>query len=230
MTEFKQYKRSAIAEMANWEEGIDVDMSLVSVSQVDKSNGSPKEGDMIARNPKNHADMWLVAKDYFEQNFEQIEATDVESQLHQLEVIKNNTIKNLLDNPELTKFKKLSIISRESLWEYEDFIQPVFGDWENECKAKEEELAIKDGKIKGKDYICYFTDIPLFEHYDRHEIIDYATVLDYLKCDYNEDELIEVVTCRGQYGVTIEKTLTEIIDKVYDHAVETQSIGFKMDW
>jgi len=32
--------------------------------------GSPKEGDMIARNPKNHADQWLVAKKYFEDNLE----------------------------------------------------------------------------------------------------------------------------------------------------------------
>jgi hypothetical protein len=27
-------------------------------------------GDMIARNPKNHSDQWLVAKQYFEDNFE----------------------------------------------------------------------------------------------------------------------------------------------------------------
>jgi hypothetical protein len=41
----------------------------VSISQVDKDNGSPKEGDMIARNPENHLDQWLVAKDFFEQNY-----------------------------------------------------------------------------------------------------------------------------------------------------------------
>jgi len=34
-------------------------------------SGSPKVGDMIARNPKNHNDMWLVAKVYFEDNFEE---------------------------------------------------------------------------------------------------------------------------------------------------------------
>jgi len=42
----------------------------VSVSEADKQNGSPKLGDMIARNPKNHADQWLVAKKYFEDNLE----------------------------------------------------------------------------------------------------------------------------------------------------------------
>ena len=42
----------------------------VSISEADRLNGSPKEGDMIARNPKNHEDQWLVAKEYFEDNLE----------------------------------------------------------------------------------------------------------------------------------------------------------------
>lgn len=44
----------------------------VSISDADRKNGSPKIGDMIARNPKNHFDQWLVAKQYFEDNFEPI--------------------------------------------------------------------------------------------------------------------------------------------------------------
>lgn len=46
------------------------DLTGVSISEPDRANGSPKEGDMIARNPKNHADQWLVAKKYFEDNLE----------------------------------------------------------------------------------------------------------------------------------------------------------------
>ena len=42
----------------------------VSISEEDLKNGSPKLGDMIARNPKNHDDQWLVAKAYFEDNLE----------------------------------------------------------------------------------------------------------------------------------------------------------------
>jgi len=42
----------------------------VSISDTDKANGSPKLGDMIARNPKNHRDQWLVAEQYFKDNFE----------------------------------------------------------------------------------------------------------------------------------------------------------------
>lgn len=42
----------------------------VSVSKPDLEAGSPKLGDMIARNPKNHDDQWLVAAQYFADNFE----------------------------------------------------------------------------------------------------------------------------------------------------------------
>jgi len=44
-------------------------MKDVSIAEVDRRNGSPKEGDMIARNPQNHADKWLVAAKYFKDNF-----------------------------------------------------------------------------------------------------------------------------------------------------------------
>lgn len=44
----------------------------VSVSDADKANGSPKLGDMIAINPKDINDMWLVAKEFFEENYEKI--------------------------------------------------------------------------------------------------------------------------------------------------------------
>ena len=66
--EYKQYRRTAIAEMADWEPGFD--MTNVSVSYADRLAGSPKDGDKIARNPSNHDDRWLVAKAYFEANFE----------------------------------------------------------------------------------------------------------------------------------------------------------------
>lgn len=70
MQDFKQYRRTQIAEMAPWSS--DTDMTDISVSVPDRANGSPKEGDMIARNPKNHDDKWLVAAQYFADNFEPV--------------------------------------------------------------------------------------------------------------------------------------------------------------
>jgi len=72
MNEFKQYRRKQIAELRLFQEGEQLPES-VSISQADRDNGSPKVGDMIARNPKNHDDQWLVAKQYFEDNFEPCE-------------------------------------------------------------------------------------------------------------------------------------------------------------
>ena len=72
MTDFVQYRRSQIAELRPWYEGDD--MSRISVSAPDREAGSPKDGDMIARNPANHDDQWLVAEAYFLANFEPVAA------------------------------------------------------------------------------------------------------------------------------------------------------------
>lgn len=74
MSKFKQYQRKQIAELRDYVEGEILDPS-VSISQADSENGSPKLGDKIARNPKNHNDQWLVSKQYFEDNFEPIPST-----------------------------------------------------------------------------------------------------------------------------------------------------------
>lgn len=65
---WQYYRRKGFSEMHPYTPG--EDLTGVSISEPDRANGSPKEGDMIARNPKNHADQWLVAKKYFEDNLE----------------------------------------------------------------------------------------------------------------------------------------------------------------
>lgn len=69
-SEFQQYRRKQIAELRPYLDG-EV-LERVSVSAEDQKAGSPKPGDMIARNPKNHADQWLVAAQYFADNFEPV--------------------------------------------------------------------------------------------------------------------------------------------------------------
>ena len=70
MSDFTQYRRKQIAELRLYEPG--ESMEGISISQSDKDAGSPKPGDMIARNPKNHADRWLVTAQYFADNFEPV--------------------------------------------------------------------------------------------------------------------------------------------------------------
>lgn len=70
MFEFKQYRRKQIAELRPYDPA--ELLVSVSISAEDAKAGSPKAGDMIARNPKNHADQWLVAAKYFSDNFEPV--------------------------------------------------------------------------------------------------------------------------------------------------------------
>ena len=101
MNEFKKYRRTQIAEMRGITQrdvteyrvkgAIEVETEddkriSVSISDVDRRSGSPKVGDMIARNPKNHLDQWLVAKDYFEDNFEEMEREKMNEE--QLEILR----------------------------------------------------------------------------------------------------------------------------------------------
>jgi hypothetical protein len=72
MSDFRPYRRSQIAELRPYSPGEELS-DRVSVSAADKEAGSPKEGDMIARNPKNHADQWLIAAQYFADNFEPVQ-------------------------------------------------------------------------------------------------------------------------------------------------------------
>jgi len=65
MNEFKQYKRKGLSEMRPYIKG--EDLSNVSVSDEDHPI---EDMGMIARNPKNHADQWYVARAYFEDNLE----------------------------------------------------------------------------------------------------------------------------------------------------------------
>lgn len=71
--DFAQYRRSQIAELRPI--NLDTDPTLIktgviSMSLPDANDGSPKLGDMIARNPANHEDQWLVSEKYFADNFE----------------------------------------------------------------------------------------------------------------------------------------------------------------
>lgn len=52
---WQQYRRTSLFEMIPYESEMNLDD--VSISQPDLYNGSPKQGDMIARNPKDHSDM-----------------------------------------------------------------------------------------------------------------------------------------------------------------------------
>ncbi len=62
------YRKKITQEMTPWFDG--VPMQLVSVSEADRRNGSPKKGDMIAYNQDDASDRWLVAEKFINDNYE----------------------------------------------------------------------------------------------------------------------------------------------------------------
>lgn len=67
--EIKKYRKKQLQPMFPWFP--EFDMGGVSVSDADKQNGSPKTGDMIAMNPNSPGDQWLVAGEFFVDNYEE---------------------------------------------------------------------------------------------------------------------------------------------------------------
>lgn len=61
--EWKRYDRTGWIEARPYETG--EDLSGISVSDED----DPSEGDMIARNPDNPDDQWLINQEYFHENY-----------------------------------------------------------------------------------------------------------------------------------------------------------------
>lgn len=61
--EYKNYIKKAVQPMRPYIPG--EDLTGISVSSED----TPEEGGMIAMNPKNPADKWYIAKDFFQKNY-----------------------------------------------------------------------------------------------------------------------------------------------------------------
>lgn len=66
MTAWKLYRKTGAQEMRPYVPG--EDLTGVSVSK----EATPEPGGMIARNAKNPADQWYVAKKFFAENYEEV--------------------------------------------------------------------------------------------------------------------------------------------------------------
>jgi len=78
MLEFKHYKRKGLSDMISVTEFTKNggDLAKVSLSSPDHllQTHNPAEFELgfVARNPKNHEDLWYVAKKYFDDNLEPV--------------------------------------------------------------------------------------------------------------------------------------------------------------
>lgn len=77
MTTYLNYRKSKSTEMTRWVTGFD--MEGVSIADTAIAKDSPKDGDMIARDPNNHDDRWLVDAAYFKANYDLTSVEEAES-------------------------------------------------------------------------------------------------------------------------------------------------------
>lgn len=66
MSQFKNYRKKGLQPMRPYIPG--EDLTSISVNKED----TPEEGGMIAVNPMNQEDRWYVAKDFFNNNYEEV--------------------------------------------------------------------------------------------------------------------------------------------------------------
>ena len=62
------YRKKALQEMFCWRP--DIEQAMLSISEADLTKGSPKLGDMVAFNPNDPSDFWLVEEQFFKDNYE----------------------------------------------------------------------------------------------------------------------------------------------------------------
>jgi len=65
---FQRFRRKSIAELRPYVPG--ESLERISVGDNCEAAGGPVAGDMVARDPKNHADQWIVIASYFREHFE----------------------------------------------------------------------------------------------------------------------------------------------------------------
>jgi len=70
------YRKKKLQKLEPWVPSLVMDG--IRVSDADKLNGSPKDGDMIAFNPKDDTDRWLVAAKFVDDNYEFVSSVVVE--------------------------------------------------------------------------------------------------------------------------------------------------------
>lgn len=90
------YRKKELQELIPWTE--DLPMGLVSISEADRLNGSPKIGDMIAFNPKDKTDIWLVSEKFFNDNYEEATQKPLQEEILDL-LIKRSKMEHEYINP-----------------------------------------------------------------------------------------------------------------------------------
>ncbi len=152
---FKRYQRKGLAEMIPFSEYVGLPMDNISISAPDREldTATFSQG-YVARNPKNHNDLWYVAKKYFDENLEEVKDSFVSKKT------------NLTFGEALEAVKEGKLISREG-WNGKGMFVFIAGGAEYTIPIEQlefcflpdnvkEKIKKEDGSIRFKytEYLC----------------------------------------------------------------------------
>ena len=151
----------------------------------------------------------------------------IKENINNLVSAKKQLIKSLIQEETLTKIEKLDLIKEYNLFELDGYICDPFKekyeqDFINELKSEmiEDKFFIVDSIIDDSDY-------------DRHQTVYFTDIIQdliySLEDATNLNEEVKVLSCRGVKD-TLNKSVNELIDVVFEYAITNNTIGFVFDW
>lgn len=151
----------------------------------------------------------------------------IKENINNLVSAKKQLIKSIIEEETLTKIEKLDLIKKYNLFELDCYICDPFKekyeqDFINELKSEmiEDKFFIVDSIIDNSDY-------------DRHQTVYFTDIIQdliySLEDETNLNEEVKVLSCRGVKD-TLNKSVNELIDVVFEYAITNNTIGFVFDW
>lgn len=146
--------------------------------------------------------------------------------LDQLSEIKKEAKEEILKS-NLRDIDKLRLLTENSLFKVTSYVKdPIPKEWIKECCDMERKKADENNIEYSSDYTTTF-----FQeyNYNRYGIIMFIDIVDGILEHYDQDELVTVVRCGGEFMSTVKKPAKVLVDVMYKHCLKERIIGFTYD-
>lgn len=139
---------------------------------------------------------------------------------------KEKTINEILKS-NLTDIEKLRLLTENNLFKVTNYVKdPIPKEWIKECCDIERKEADKNNI----EYSSEVTDTCFqIYNYSRYGVIMFIDIIDEVLKEYEQDELVTVVSCVGEFSSKVSKPAKEVIDVICKHCLKERIIGYFYD-
>jgi hypothetical protein len=138
---------------------------------------------------------------------------------------KEDLLNTIINDPDLSKHEKLNAIQENNLYPVHSWVQHPFKKYEDQFKQQ----------IGEQSY--YRFDELIHEYAARHQTIDIAAVIEgyieeveYTKEEDEDFSEMVIILSERASGQEFKVPLTELIDHLYDWAIEHKCVEYTFDW